>query len=217
MSIFYWSSLPLSFVASLLRLGAGAPAPRIEQKEPIILYEFEGCPYCRIAREAVSQSGVSALVRPCPKGGKRFRPAVRELGGKSQYPYLIDENTGAQMYESGDIAAYLHKTYGGRRTLMRFLGPIDLILSQFAVLARLAAGTFRRRSTAPAEPLEFVGAERDPRARLVKERLCEMELEYLWRPAGEGDAAPLLIDRNRNEIIAGAHSILQYLKAVYRP
>ncbi len=215
-SIFYWLSLPFSFLASLLRLGAGAPAPRAAQKQPIILYEFEGCPFCRFAREAVSQSGVSVLVRPCPKGGKRFRPAVRELGGKAQFPYLVDDNTGARMYESEDIAAYLHKTYGGRRSLMRFLGPINHILSQLAVLARFASGTFRRRSTAPEKPLEFVGAERDPRARLVKERLCEMELEYLWRPAGEGDAAPLLIDRNRNETIAGAHSILKYLKAAYR-
>ncbi len=216
MKLSYWLHLPLSFLASVMRLGAGSPAPRAEQKQPIIIYEFEGCPYCRVAREAISQSGVAVLIRPCPKGGKRFRPAVRALGGKAQFPYMVDENTGAAFYESEDIAAYLHKTYGGRRSAMRFLGPVNNILSQFAALARLAAGTFKRRSTAPEQPLEFIAAERDPRARLVKERLCEMELEYLWRPAGPGEATPLLIDPNANQTIAGGHAIIQYLYATYR-
>ncbi|MEK7505622.1 MAG: glutathione S-transferase N-terminal domain-containing protein, partial [Patescibacteria group bacterium] len=43
-------------------------------------------------------------------------PAVVEelvsLGGKRQVPYLVDSDKGVQMYESADIAAYLHKTYG---------------------------------------------------------------------------------------------------------
>ena len=217
MIVFYWLNLGLSFLASVLRLGVGAPAPGLNPEKPIILYEFEGCPFCRIAREAVSQSGVTVLVRPCPKGGKRFRPDVARLGGKEQFPYLIDENTGTAMYESGAIAAYLHKTYGGRRSLMWLLGPIDVFLSQLAVAIRLAAGTFRRRSIAPVNPLQFVGAERDLRARLVKEQLCEMEIEYLWRSREEGVAGPCLLDPNKDQEIVGGFAILRYLKATYKP
>ncbi len=215
MIIFYWVHLALSFLASVLRFGEGAPAKSATQNQPITLYEFEGCPYCRIAREAVSQSGAIVLVRPCPKGGKRFRPSVSELGGKAQFPYMIDPNTDMRIYESGDIAAYLHNTYGGRRSWLRFLGPINQILSQFGVLFRLAAGTLKRASAPPEQPLEFFGAERDPRARLVKELLCEMEIEYLWR--SDSDGSPLLIDPNNGERISGARAIRAYLKKTYRP
>ena len=213
----YYFNWPFSFLASLLRLGAGAARPTIELERPLILYEFEGCPYCRIAREAVSASGVVVEVRPCPKGGVRYRPQVAERGGKAQFPYLIDPNTNASLYESGDIARYLRRNYGGVRPAAHWLGPMNLILSQFGVLARLMAGTFVARSRAPAQPLAFYGAERSPSARLVKERLCAMELPYVWRSerpdAGSG---PRIDDPNTNESIEGAPEILQYLRATYR-
>lgn len=214
MLFLHWLNLASSMLASVLRFGVGAAGHGREVNEPIILYEFEGCPYCRFAREAVSESGVPVLVRPCPKGGRRFRPKVKTLGGRTQFPFLVDPNTDAALYESGVIAAYLHANYGGRRSPLRFLGPLNLILSQFAVLARGLSGTFARRSRAPEKPLEFWGAERDPRARLVKELLCDMELEYLWRP---NNGAPRLFDPNTGEERTGASAIRDYLSETYRP
>ena len=35
-----------------------------------------------------------------------------ELSGKMQVPYLVDPNTGIEMFESTDIIAYLEATYG---------------------------------------------------------------------------------------------------------
>ncbi len=32
-------------------------------------------------------------------------------GGKRQVPYLVDEDTGTEMYESDDIIEYLQKNY----------------------------------------------------------------------------------------------------------
>lgn len=216
--LIYPFQIALSFVASLLRFGVGASAPAVRQEKPLILYEFEGCPFCRIAREAVSQSGVRVIVRPCPKGGKKYRRKVAELGGKSQFPYIVDPNTSVSMYESNDIAAYIHKTYGGARSLLRFLGPFDQVLSQFGVLVRLMRGTFAFKSIAPELPLEFYGAERDPRARLVKERLCELELEYEWAPkTPDGESGPMLIDPNMGETIKGPIAIRQHLNSRYRP
>lgn len=216
MVLIHWLNLALSTLASVLRFGVGAGARSVDVKEPVILYEFEGCPYCRFAREAVSESGVPVLVRPCPKGGKRFRPKVKTLGGKTQFPFMVDPNTDTALYESAVIAAYLHTNYGGRRSPLRFLGPLNLILSQFSVLLRALAGTFVQPSKTPEKPLEFWGAERDPRARLVRERLCEMELEYLWRSRGEGGAAPRLYDPNTEEERIGARAIRQYLRETYR-
>ena len=212
MTDLYPFHLLTSFLASSLRLGAGAAGPAASAGAPPVLYEFEGCPFCRIAREAVSQAGLAVIVRPCPKGGKRFRPQVKALGGKAQFPYLIDPNTDQKMYESADIARHLVRTYGGARPPLHFTGPVNPLLSQFGVLARLMAGTFRITSHAPETPLEFVGAERDPRARLVKERLCAMELEYLWRPQR---GAPALIDPNTGEKREGARAIRRYLKETY--
>ncbi|MEM8772360.1 MAG: glutathione S-transferase N-terminal domain-containing protein [Pseudomonadota bacterium] len=215
--IVYALNLGASFLASVLRLGAGGAGAPVELAEPIIIYEFEGCPFCRIAREAVSQTGVPVLIRPCPKGGTRFRPQVRELGGKSQFPYMIDPNTDQAMYESSDIARYLHEKFGCRRHWLHFTGPLNIMLSQFGVLVRAMSGTFRRSSRPASPPLELFGAERDPQVRLVKERLCEMELEYLWRARGpEGHPTPLLNDINTGETRCGARSILHYLKAAYR-
>ena len=34
------------------------------------------------------------MIYPCPKGGTRFRPEIRRRGGKEQFPYLVDPNTG---------------------------------------------------------------------------------------------------------------------------
>ncbi len=208
----------LSFKASLLRLGAGAGAPAQTLKQPIIIYEFEGCPFCRIAREAISATGVRVLIKPCPKGGKRFRPKVAEQGGKTQFPYMIDPNTDTGIYESSDIAAYLRKTYAGGqpRPLIQWLGPVNNLTSSFAVVLRLMGGNFVKPSSTPAKPLEFYGAERSPASRIVKELLCEMELEYYWRSQALGQTkTPLLIDPNTGEEATGALAIRKYLKRTY--
>jgi len=219
MYLLYPFEIVLSFLASVLRLGAGASGQVALNQESLILYEFEGCPFCRIAREAVSETGVTVLVRPCPKTGKRFRPAVKEMGGKAQFPYLIDPNTDNRLYESGGIAAYLRKTYGGKgRPLIYWLGPLNLMTSQFANMLRLMNGTFLRKSGQQDAPLEFSGSERDSGARLVKELLCEMQLEYLWRPRGEeGEATPRLHDSNTGATHVGSLAIRSYLKKTYRP
>jgi len=210
--IFYPFHYASSFVASCLRLGAGAPGEPVTLAAPPILYEFEGCPYCRIAREAVSEAGVTVLVRPCPKGGKRFRPMVKELGGKAQFPFLVEPDATLRLYESSEIAKHLIKKHGGARPFIHWTGPVNLLSSQFGMLVRLIAGTVKLSSQAPKKPLEFTGAERDPRARLVKERLCSMEIEYLWRPHR---GAPTLSDPNTGAVVTGAIACRRYLKKTY--
>lgn len=37
---------------------------------------------------------LEVLVFPCPKGGPTWREKVKEMGGKAQFPYMVDPNTG---------------------------------------------------------------------------------------------------------------------------
>lgn len=213
----------LSLIATTLRTGAGGTGTSHSTAEkPLTLYEFEGCPFCRIAREQVSATGVTVHVKPCPRDGKRFRPEVKDKGGKAQFPYLIDPNVSdgegvTEMYESGDIAAYLRREYGSDRPVIHRLGPINLISSQFATLSRYARGIFKSPAKTNEKPLRFFGAEHSPSARLVKEALCSMELDYLWTSqAPTGQRSPCLEDDNSNTTVTGGRAILNYLRKTYR-
>jgi glutathione S-transferase len=63
-------------------------------------------------REIVSILDIDALFYPCPKNGPTFRPKAIEMGGKKQFPYMVDPNTGTAMYESDNIIKYLVDKYG---------------------------------------------------------------------------------------------------------
>ena len=204
----------LSLLSSVLRLGAGrgGAKPGISQPMPV-LYEFEGCPWCRIAREAISEAGLSVLVRPCPKGGMRFRPKVKEMGGKAQFPYWIGDNAATGMYESGAIAKLMRGTYNAPRPLVHWLGPLNGIISSYAVLFRLGYGRNAKPAKPQEAPLEFYGSEVSPAARLVREKLCALELEYIWHTGNKPTVR--LYDPNTNAEQPGARAALKFLNEHY--
>lgn len=77
----------------------------------IILYGKTTCPYT-----AKTIGALDALGLPFELKDVRDRAIFDELekrGGKTQIPYLVDENV--EMYDSGDIIAYLEQKYGGTR------------------------------------------------------------------------------------------------------
>jgi glutathione S-transferase len=186
---------PISFLGSLvttsLRLGAGvATQPRTE-RPPLLfeLYEFEACPYCRIVREVLTELDLDAMIRPCPKGGTRFRSELVQTRGKAQFPFLHDPNTGAAMYESADIIIYLFETYGDGKVPLRWQATgWQQLGSGLAGMWRFGAGRTARPSVAPGQPLELYSFESSPFARLVRERLCELELPYVLRSVGRSTA-----------------------------
>lgn len=179
-----------SLLASQLRGWRGTAAfhPATRQPEQLLeLYEYEGCPYCRLVREALTELDLDARIYPCPKGGSRYRGKVRELGGKLQFPFLVDPNTGRRMYESADIIDYLRETYSDRRTSR---GALDRALkvasSSLASATRPGRGLRARPSKAPAQALELYSFESSPYSRLVREALSELELPYTLRNTGKG-------------------------------
>lgn len=170
--------------------GTGAYGVRAQPTQLLELYEFEGCPFCRLVREALTEMDLDVLIRPCPKGGKRFRPEAAERGGKAQFPYLVDPNAGAALYESKDIVRYLAETYGARR-LRQTPHGLQSVTSQLAAIPRIGRGVFARPSKAPEQPLELYSFESSPYSRLVRERLCELELPYILRNMGKAQKADM--------------------------
>lgn len=176
-----------STLASTARFWRGTMArPSAQQPERMLeLYEFEPCPFCRLAREAFTVLDLDVLIRPTPKGGTRFRPEVVERGGKAQFPFLVDPNTDVEMYESGDIVRYLYETYGGRTPPPAALRALDLPSSSLASALRGYRGTVATPSRLPETPLELYSFESSPFSRRVRERLCALELPYILRSTGK--------------------------------
>lgn len=160
--------------------------PTTRQPEQLLkLYEYEASPFCRFVREALSEMDLDALILPCPQGGKRFRPEAVALSGKSLFPFLVDPNTGRSMLESADIIDYLGETYGGQLRAPRGVRRGGAIVASALASSFRAVPTVRgvkaSASRAPAEPLELFSFESSPYSRLVRERLCELELPYVLR------------------------------------
>lgn len=204
----------------------GSLGPRPEQ--PVVLYDFEACPYCRRVREALTILDLDAHLRPCPRGGTRFRPTVIETGGKRMFPFLVDPNTGTEMYESGDIIRYLFESYGNGNVPVLLRGPIFQPTSMLASLARVGRGSRARASRAPEQELELYAFEYSPFCRLVRETLCELELPYLLHNVGKKSLGrpafaeragkvlvPYLIDPNTGVEMFESGDIIAYLEETY--
>lgn len=204
------------------------PRSRVPE-QPLELYEFEVCPYCRIAREALSALSLDPIVYPCPRGGTLFREKVKRRGGRYQFPYLVDPNTGVSMYESAEIVAYLFKEYGEGRA------PWFLRQRAFAVSTSMLASGFRPRrgrhvvrSRQPEKMLELYSYEGSPFCRIAREALCELELPHRLRnvprrsPDREGFVAisgrmkvPYLVDPNTGAQMFESADIRAYLYDTY--
>lgn len=222
-----------SWTGSVLRFGGGLRAlrsklgPRPEQL--LELYEFEACPFCRKAREALTALDLEALIKPCPKGGTRFRPEVASRGGKQLFPYLVDPNAGVEMYESDDIIRHLFTRYGtGAPPISLRLGPLTMVSSMLSSLPRATHGARARPSRAPAEPLHLWSFEASPYCRLAREALCELELPYVVHNVGKGSPGreafvarsgkmmvPYLADPNTGVEMHESRDIILYLNERY--
>ena len=220
-----------SIGATLIRLGAGAKIGELGSRpeQPLELYDFEGCPFCRKAREALSVLDLEASIWPCPKNGPRFRPELERRGGKAQFPYLVDPNRGVEMYESDDIVHYLFETYGvGRVPALLARGPLTDLSVAFAGLWRPGRGSFYEPSEPPATPLELYSFEASPFSRLVREKLSSLEIPYRLHNVAHGSPrrpafvkrsgkmmVPWLSDPNTGTEMFESADIVSYLDARY--
>jgi len=211
-----------------LAQGAGVGALGERPEQPLVLYEFESCPFCRKVREALTVLDLDAEIRPCPKGGTRFRRELMERGGKAQFPYLIDPNSGKEMYESEEINRYLFRQYGETAVPRLISGSFAALTGSLASAWRLGRGTQARAAKPPQQPLELWSFEASPFCRLVREALCELELPYLLHNVGKGSPrravfvehsgkmrVPYLADPNTGFEMFESADIVAYLEERY--
>lgn len=158
----------------------------VQPELPIILYDMEACPFCRRVREALTALHLDVEIRPCPRGGQRFRTEAAEIGGKQQFPLLVDKNTDTVMYESSDIVAYLFREYAGRSVPKFYRGkPWQPAVGSVASAVSALRGLRARASSQPVQPLHLWSFEGSPFSRLVRERLCELEIPYTLHNLGK--------------------------------
>ncbi|MCO5605794.1 hypothetical protein L7F22_059978 [Adiantum nelumboides] len=162
----------------------------------IEIYEFEGCPFCRKVREIVSILDLDVLFYPCPKDGPNFRPKAIQLGGKKQFPYMVDPNTGVSMYESDAIIKYLVEKYGnGKVPLVLSLGFLTTLTAGFAMIARMGKGSKYVPAKLPEKPLELWAYEASPFCKIVREVLVELELPHIYRSTARGSGKRLELSK----------------------
>ena len=196
-------SLTSSLAASSAALWRGTfSRPAASQPAlPLKLYEMENCPYCRLVREVLTELEIDALIYPCPKGGERYRPEVVRLGGKAQFPFLDDPNSGMQLYESADIIEYLDNAYGGRNPPAHWrIKLLDTPSSMVASGLRATKGMFARKSVPAEKPIELWHFESSPYARLVRECLCELEIPFIAHNIGKAQWQDFALTRVRDRL-----------------
>jgi len=202
--------------------------------QPLILYEFEGCPFCRKVREACSILDLDVLTYPCPRDGPTYRPEAIKKGGKSMFPYLEDPNTNTAMYESDDIIRYLYKTYGnGEEGIPKSLtmGFFTVLTAGLGLMFRKGAGSKYVPAKKPDDmkPIVLYGYEASPFVKVVRERLNELEIPHLYRHAARGSPkrqvvfeergqfqVPFIEDPNTNKALFESADILAYLDENYK-
>lgn len=220
-----------SLGVTLLRMPAGLSVGALGKRpeQPLRLYEFEGCPFCRKVREALTMLDLEADVFPCPKGGERFRSEVVRLGGKAQFPFLVDPNRGKSLYESDDIIRHLYREYGdGQVPWVLRLGPLTTLSAGLAGALRAGRGSYYRKARAPERPLELWSFEASPYCRIARETLCSLELPYRLHNVGKGSPSraafversgrmmvPYLVDPNGGVEMFESAEIAAYLERTY--
>ncbi|KAK4343183.1 hypothetical protein RND71_038999 [Anisodus tanguticus] len=210
--------------------------PRPEK--PIEIYEFErhgtyghffSCPFCRKVREIVAVLDLDVLFYPCPRNGPNFRPKVGQMGGKQQFPYMVDPNTGVAMYESDAIIKYLVGKYGdGNVPLLLSLGLFTTLTAGFAMIGRMGKGTSYRPSKLPPKPLELWAYEPSPFCKVVREVLVELELPHILHSCARGSPkrqvlyervghfqVPYLEDPNTGVQMFESADIVDYIQETY--
>jgi glutathione S-transferase len=121
-----------SSLATGIRFNAGMTAkPSIRAEQALTLYSFESSPYSRPVRELLCELELPYLLvnlgkqQKADMGPANFhftlkpykplpntkRDTFFQQHGNVQVPYLIDPNTGTEMFESADIVKYLKSTY----------------------------------------------------------------------------------------------------------
>ena len=156
-------------------------------QELLVVYDRENDPQCRLLRELLTELQLDAVIRPCPHGGKRF---ARKLPRDATLPVLVDADAAVEAVGLQACLAHVLKHYAQVDAGSGLLGSLPMQLSsKLASALRGDAGLQAEPSRAPRKPLELYSFESSPYSRLVRERLCELELPWILRNFGKEQLA----------------------------
>lgn len=201
---------------------------------PIMIYDQEGSPSCRLVREACSILSLTVNFRPCPKNGVQYMSQL-PIGTKiDDLPMVYDPNTSIEWTASLErgiqpILLYLFKTYGNGYVPWVLSNPsFTKVTSTLAMASRFGLGSTYRSANKPLKPLTVWGYETSPFCKIVTETLCAHELEYvmIYTPRGSPNRqrmvdeygrfqVPLLIDPNTGVELWESSAICEYLQKQY--
>jgi len=204
---------------------------RTKALEPVVLYEYEGSPYCRKVRDAASMLDLDVLFKPCPQGSEEFRRESKALGAKT-YPFMVDPNNGSiAMGESDDIVEYLFERYGGGAKvpfLLKRNGALTNFTAYVAAISRLKGLSARPARTIPSKPLVLYTYEISPFAKKVREVLTELCIPHIVRYTPRGSPkrdemykrvghfqVPYLEDDNTGVKMFESKDIVEYIEKTY--
>lgn len=202
---------------------------------PLILYDREGNPACRLVREACSILSLQVLIRPCPEKGLQFASALARKNNLDQLPILDDPNTGIVGLKNKKdtnnnlILNYLFRTYGnGQLPYMMEKETLAKVTSTMAMASRLGVGSRYEMSDPPSIPLILWSYESSPFCKRVTEKLGSLELEHrvIYCPRGSPNRqrlfemtgrfqVPFLQDPNTGVDLWESSAICEYLIKQY--
>lgn len=196
-----------SLLASQARLWAGTKAAKttLSSQEPLIMYDNEADPSCRLVREAISELNLDVLIIPCPQGGERHQQQLQANYSTTKLPFLIDKNSQVILNSAAEIIKYLYNRYGNTSPPLRIQSNlINYTSSLAASLVRFNAGKNKKAALEPQDPLILYSFESSPYSRLVRETLCELEIPYLLINLGKqqfGELGPATNRLHRGDYI----------------
>lgn len=189
-----------SVLASSLRAWRGT-ATKITTPTPektITLFDREGCPECRLVREALTELNLDVSIVPCPEGNRTVAQKLKEETGSSLVPHLIDPNSEKTLSGQDSIVSYLFKEYRGSQVPDPLTSGLkNAIASRLATTIRNGSGTQWRPAKTAEQPLTLYGFESSPYTRLVRERLCEYGIPYTLITLGKQQRADVGIPNLR--------------------
>ena len=76
--------------------------------QDLVLYHFNGCPYCQRVRDFLTKEKINVPMKDVHQSAA-YKEELFKIGGKTQVPCLVID--GKALYESLDIIEWLKKNY----------------------------------------------------------------------------------------------------------
>ena len=182
---------------------------------------------------------ITVEYRPCPGARAGFSDELFQRTGRRTVPYLIDPNTGAEMFESSDQIEYLISTYGPSSDEFDRKALWPITFEQYATTSAALVAVLRdmpgsrvqnnaRADNHKMKSLELWGYECSPFVRPVREKLSALGLPHKMISCSRGSVnrdkmvektgrfqVPFLVDPNTGIEMFEGPEIVEYLEKVY--